>query len=137
SITRTKPVTLTMLHRELLLWRKNQRMASVDCEVEDGKRVPDRYADNAGAVNRIGELEANCNERYDHCQSCPDHAEGTAIWPFDVGELAPKLNKTQPLKQVEKHSPVPGHVEKHTADKRLRRLPTHVEPYNEHDGESE
>src|SRR5262249_2832506 len=67
---------LAMLHRELLLWRQNQRLTSVDCEIEYGNRVPDRYSDNAGAANRVSELEAHCNERYDNCQGCPHRAKG-------------------------------------------------------------
>ena len=48
--------TFAMLHGKLLLRREDEILSSMDGEVDDRERIPDRHPDHAGAVERIGEL---------------------------------------------------------------------------------
>src|SRR4026208_363060 len=105
-----------MLHRELFLGREDKRFTRVGREIKDCKSIPDRDPDHAGAIYRIGELEADGYERDNHRARSPDDADWAASGPLDVGEALSKLDEGEPLKEIREHGTKHGHVEEHPAD---------------------
>src|SRR6188472_2822047 len=125
-----------MLHRKLFLGREDKRFTPVGREIKDRKSIPDRDPDHAGAIYRIGELEADRYKGDDHGKRGAEDTEWAAIRPLDVGEALAKLDESERLKEIGEHRPEHRHVEEHTADERAGCLTSHGEPHDQHNREA-